>query len=1243
VNPAPPDRTSDLPATDAGFSSELSSAEAGAPYYRSVARVGVQVAEALAHAHGRGVLHRDIKPSNLLLDANGTVWVTDFGLAKAEGSDGLTRTGDIVGTLRYMAPERFDGWSDPRSDVYSLGATLYELLTLRPPFREPDRVKLIEQVLHDEPTPPHKLDRRVPRDLETIVLKALAKEPGERYATAEQIAEDLRRFASDRPILARRISTAGRLWRWCKRNPKLAAATGAVAAALVAVAVISVIYAKKISGMATDLGKERESLRKSLNESNRLLAIRNFERGQAACEQGEIGPGMLWMIESWRSAVAANDPAWQHAARANLAAWRPHYPRLKAVLSHAMSVEVAAFSPDSRTVISGSMDGTAQLWDAASGKTIGPPLQLGSERPHMAFSPDGKTVLTTSEEDHTAQFWDATTGEPRGLPVRLPPQFHILGVAIRPNEKIVLMGSDVNADNIAWLWDGATGKPIGPPLRHQAHIYPPAFSPDGRMILTPSGDGTARRWDVATGQPVGLPLKRPGGFWCAAFNPDGKTILTGSRDGTALLWDAVTGKPIAAPMRHESEVRNVAFSPDGKTILTCCLDKQARLWDAATVQFIGSLEHQGGISAVAFSPDGKTVLTGSMDCTVRLWDAKPGQPFGQVMEIPSTDSIGALSPNGKYVISLPQEPNRQRYVQLWNATTRQPIARFPQPRGNEMVHFSTDGKVFLTTEADHTARLWDTTTGAEFGVPFALPSPIEKTGWSQASLGPGGKTFLFVAKDRRVWIFDGATGSVRGRTPALGGYAYGLNFAPDGKTFFTGLDNGEVRLWDAFTGTPVGDPIPNPGGISGWGFSRDGKSLLITCEDGSIRLWDLATRKQLMPPLRHQGPVSGLAFSPDDKIIATGSASRTRDKSTQLWDLATGQRIGRTQRHNRILGVAFPAAGDPLFRLTSVSGLFPIPPDLPDELERVAAWVEVITALRLDKQQGSIQVLDNAAWLERREQLMQLGGPPDTGPEQRPDPIVFGPDPTARARIFMERKRWNAAEAAFDEAMRARPFNIWIVLERGDVYTRRGLWSKAAAYYATNVKTYPEVAPLHEQLAVTRLLAGDLPGYRAACAEMLERFKPIDDSTAAIRVAYACSLAADAVSDMPGLIEVSERSIRLVASNERAVGAALFRGGRVDEALKRFERAPQASQPRGRDLLFLAMIHGRLGHPSEARRLLQQADHWITEADKAPSGTEEEGPRWNNLTERPTTLLVRREAEALMRSDRVFPADPSVP
>ncbi len=207
------------------------------PYFRSVARIGFQVADALAYAHQQGVLHRDIKPSNLLLDVAGKVWVTDFGLAKVEGSDGPTRTGDIVGTIRYMAPERFDGWSDRRSDVYSLGATLYELLTLRPLFGPSAQAELIERVLHDPPEAPRRIDARIPRDLETIVLKAIAKEPGDRYATALAMAEDLERFLDDRPILARRSTTIEQGWRWCRRNPLLVAALVTAAASAVALAI----------------------------------------------------------------------------------------------------------------------------------------------------------------------------------------------------------------------------------------------------------------------------------------------------------------------------------------------------------------------------------------------------------------------------------------------------------------------------------------------------------------------------------------------------------------------------------------------------------------------------------------------------------------------------------------------------------------------------------------------------------------------------------------------------------------------------------------------------------------------------------------------------------------------------------------------------------------------------------------------------------------------------------------------
>ncbi len=231
--PTLPSAVEEARASDAGEPTTADVAWGGSRYYRQVARVGLQVAEALAYAHEQGVLHRDIKPSNLLMDREGTVWVVDFGLAKPDGGDSLSATGDVVGTLRYMAPERFDGHSDRRGDVYSLGVTLYELLTLRPAFVAPDQARLIREVLNTAPPSPRAIDRRVPRDLETIVLKAMAREPSARYATAHDFAEDLRRFLESRTILARRSTPLERSWRWCHRNPALATLLVSVVALLV--------------------------------------------------------------------------------------------------------------------------------------------------------------------------------------------------------------------------------------------------------------------------------------------------------------------------------------------------------------------------------------------------------------------------------------------------------------------------------------------------------------------------------------------------------------------------------------------------------------------------------------------------------------------------------------------------------------------------------------------------------------------------------------------------------------------------------------------------------------------------------------------------------------------------------------------------------------------------------------------------------------------------------------------------
>lgn len=261
-------------------------------YVRSVARMGLQVADALAHAHSQGVLHRDIKPSNLLLDAHGVVWITDFGLAKQEGSD-LTHSGDVVGTLRYLAPERFRGTSDARTDIYGLGVTLYELLTTRPAFATTDRHHLIHDIAHLEPLPLRRLEPHVPRDLETIVLKAMAKEPVGRYATADEMAADLRRFLEDQPIAARRAWVVERVWRWCARRPALTAMSVALLVSL-AIGFCGVLWqwgrAEQQRSLLQDsllaTRSERERAERNLDEASRQRTIAEHEADRAEQNYG---------------------------------------------------------------------------------------------------------------------------------------------------------------------------------------------------------------------------------------------------------------------------------------------------------------------------------------------------------------------------------------------------------------------------------------------------------------------------------------------------------------------------------------------------------------------------------------------------------------------------------------------------------------------------------------------------------------------------------------------------------------------------------------------------------------------------------------------------------------------------------------------------------------------------------------------------------------------------------------------
>ena len=793
--------------------SEVDTSGSRQPFYRSVAQIGRQATQGLAYAHARGIVHRDIKPSNLMLDTDGVVWITDFGLAKAEG-DGLTATGDILGTLRYMAPERFRGAGDARVDVYAVGLTLYELLTLRPAYASSDRLKLIEQITNREPARPRAIDGRIPRDLETIVLKAIDKAPERRYASADAMSEDLRRFLADEPIRARQVGPSERYWRWARRNPLIAALGGVLTAVLVLATIGSLLAAGHLAILAERLGHSATAERASRREAY---------RARDAAETARI----LAQAESRRALLS----------------------EARAVSERRRADTTLADVLTSRGLLSGERDAPAEaaLWFAAAAQQ------------------------SATAEDPRRQEYNGLRARNWLRQATLP----VAAMAItsdldqldfQPRGDLLLVRAGGKLD--LWPWRGGERPPwvdrLGP-------VASARFSPDGASIALGLRSGGAQIREVASGE-ILADIRHPGVIGALAFSQDRRSLAMAA-GGDARVWDLKGRAFLDRAFAHPQQISALAFNREGDRLITACADKRARVFavggrDAAEPLY-APLAHDAA-SPPALIDDDRILVTVSGPSELTRWDMATGKPESKPIPARPWNLQGvAASPDGHWFAA-----GGYYGPELHAADASRPPVSLGHTNLVTKCIFSPDSTMLLSTSWDFTARLWSPLRGQPLGPPLKHMSSLTGCAWSDDSeyLATGQYGGLLRVWARPVDELVIARESQWGQRPRL---SFDGRLVVPGLWHEAAGDISQVvealRVLTTADGQPAGPEIRLPGELVDSCVCGDNLAVAAVCSRGGagqLGVWDVAGARARFEPIPLPGLPTSVAARPGSSQLA---------------------------------------------------------------------------------------------------------------------------------------------------------------------------------------------------------------------------------------------------------------------------------------------------------------------------------------------------------------------------------------